>query len=265
MFSLNSSTHNYFIMIFLFQLNQKNKAMPKSVIVLCFLIALSGNCYSQQITGKELLEKSINYHDPQGKWTSLRAQMTLEQTRPDGNGRKSELTINNDEGYFQLVDSTDGHEIVKTTIYDSCIVTLDGSQDFSEEMVEKYRLSDDRVRRMRNYYVYLYGLPMKLTDPGTNIGDEVATVEFNGKEYLELKVTYDEGVGSDDWFFYMNPETFAMEGYKFNHQNGKGEYIYLEGLTTIEGVKIPKLRKWYVIQDDRFLGADDLIKSSPLE
>ena len=148
--------------------------------------------------------------------------------------------------------------IIREVQNDSCTVTFNGSEDFSQEISDKYRLSNDRILRTRNYYVYLYGLPMKLTDPGTNINDEVKEASFDGKDYLELAVTYDKDVGSDDWFFYINPSTYAMEGYKFYHENGKGEFITIEGLSTIGGVKIPKLRQWYTTQDSTFLGADDL-------
>jgi hypothetical protein len=40
---------------------------------------------------------------------------------------------------------------------------------------------------MRNYYTFLYGLPMKLADPGTIIDPVVVKKEFMGKEYLVLK------------------------------------------------------------------------------
>ena len=106
---------------------------------------------------------------------------------------------------------------------------------------------------------------MKLTDPGTNIRNEVEEVSFDGKTYLELGVTYNKEVGSDDWFFYINPDTYAMEGYKFYHENGKGEYILLKDLSTVNDIKIPKLREWYTTQDSTFLGADNISKIESIE
>lgn len=215
--------------------------------------------FTQEITGPELLKKTIDYHDPQGNWPYLWAELELAQTRPNGGGRASQVTFKNDMGFFQIIDNTDdGHTIVKSVYVDSCDVTFDGSREFSAEFEEKYRLSDDRVRRTRNYYLYLYGLPMKLTDPGTNVIEEVKTVEFNGKEYFELQVTYDQTVGSDDWFFYIDPKTYAMEGYRFHQADGDGEYILLKDIVTIEKIKIPKMREWYITSDSTFLGADNV-------
>jgi hypothetical protein len=57
---------------------------------------------------------------------------------------------------------------------------------------------------MQNYYTYLYGLPMKLKDPGT-ISSVVNRKNFLGKEYLVLKVKYEESIGTDSWYFILNP------------------------------------------------------------
>ena len=108
---------------------------------------------------------------------------------------------------------------------------------------------------MKNYYTYLYGLPMKLKDPGTILDSKVQTKPFEGKEYLVLKVNYEEGVGKDVWYFYFDPNTFAMEVYQFYHDESKndGEYILLEGLEEINDIKMPKTRVWYVNSDDIFI------------
>ena len=236
--------------------------MIRQVILIITLFS-SLNLTGQAISGRDLLNKSIAYHDPNGKWAELEATFELEQTRPNGNGRMSTFNLSNPQSYFQVTDDIDGHRIVKTISGNKGEVTFDGSSEIDEAYKAKYRLSNEGTVRTRNYYVYLYGLPMKLKDPGTNVASEVSTASFNEKEYLELKVTYDQEVGTDDWFFYMDPETYAMEGYKFYHQNGNGEFITLEGMETFQGLKLPKLRKWYTTNDSTFLGADNIISIGP--
>nr|WP_262709923.1 DUF6503 family protein [Allomuricauda onchidii] len=112
------------------------------------------------------------------------------------------------------------------------------------------------------HYTYLYGLPMKLKDPGTILSDKVQTKTFKGKEYLVLKVNYEGGVGDDVWYFYFDPKSYAMEVYQFYHAEleNDGEYILLEGLEEINGILMPKTRLWYYNKDDKFLGTDILIK-----
>ena len=134
----------------------------------------------------------------------------------------------------------------------------------TEEKKEN-NLSCDRANLYKNYYTYLYGLPMKLKDPGTNIHEKVERKTFKGKEYLVLKATYDESVGSDIWYFYFNPETYAMEIYQFfkTDDSGKlkpdsGEYILLTEEATVNNIKIPKNRAWYYNKEDKYLGTDIL-------
>ncbi len=214
-----------------------------------------------QITGAELLEKTIACHDPENEWPQLSARFLLEQTRPDRPSRKSELILKNGEDYCKITEEHDGSDIIVREIRNhSGTVTVNGSENFSQEISDKYWLSHDRILRTRNYYIYLYGLPMKLRDPGTIVRDEVKTVLFDGKEYLELGITYGEGVGTDNWFFYINPDTYAMEGYKFYQESGNGEFITMEGLSSLGGIKIPKVRKWHTTKDSTFLGADILTK-----
>ncbi len=114
---------------------------------------------------------------------------------------------------------------------------------------------------MKDYYTYLYGLPMKLRDPGTQIDLLVRKKTFMEKEYLVLRVTYDKEVGEDTWYFYFDPENYAMEAYQFFHKEAEndGEYILLSGEETIHGIRMPKVRAWYYNKDNTYLGTDTLI------
>lgn len=70
----------------------------------------------------------------------------------------------------------------------------------------------------------------------------------------------------DTWYFYFDPDTYAMEVYQFYHDESKndGEYILLKGITEINSIKMPKVRSWYYNKDDKYLGTDTLIKTSAL-
>jgi hypothetical protein len=117
-------------------------------------------------------------------------------------------------------------------------------------------IENGRAIRMRDYYTYLWGLPMKLDDPGTQVDQEVGKEELNGKSYLVARVPYEK----DIWYFYIDPDTFQMEAYKFyqDESNQKGEIIYLAGLSEFRGLKIPANRSWYRTETDQFLGTDQL-------
>ena len=104
---------------------------------------------------------------------------------------------------------------------------------------------------------------MKLKDEGTVIHQQVNLNKFNGEMYLTLKVTYSENVGKDSWYFYFDPETYALEAYQFYHDESKndGEYILLSELELINDIKMPKIRAWYYNKNASYLGTDTLSKT----
>lgn len=219
---------------------------------------------AQQLTGEQLLERAIAYHDPQGNWDTFNGTLYVTMETPNSDARNSKIQINLPQEYFQ-VEATQGD---KTTRYQidsgECTIALNGKTDLSPSDLEENKLSCERATLYKNYYTYLYGLPMKLKDPGTYIDPVVEQVNFKDKDYLRLKVTYDEAVGTDIWFFYFDPKTYAMEVYQFYkgdpEDKGKdtGEYILLSDEVEISGIKMPKDRAWYYNKGDKYLGTDFL-------
>ncbi len=137
--------------------------------------------------------------------------------------------------------------------------------DISDEDRKKYELTPEGVKWVHRFYGYLYGLPMKLTDESAKKTDTSTTEKLEGKTYRVLRVTYDPAVGKDNWFFYLDPQTSALQAYRFNHgEPESGEYILLEQEEVVQGIKIPKVRKWYLNKDNKYLGTDTLLKGEAL-
>jgi len=229
-----------------------------------FLCALSG--FSQNLSSQELLNKAINYHDPNGNWERFNATFTVVMTMPEAAKRTSSISINLPAEYFSVTATKDTVTTTYTLDKGKCQMQYNGKVLDSIAAKEK-NMTCDRATLYKNYYSYLYGLPMKLKDPGTNLSETVETKTFKGKTYLVLKVTYDEAVGSDIWYFYFNPKTYAMEIYQFfkTDEHGKakpdsGEYIVLSEDTLLNGIKIPKVRAWYYNKADKYLGTDTLVE-----
>jgi len=177
---------------------------------------------------------------------------------PNKPNRVTELKINLPEEYFYSKATSDNNSTEFILEKDSCKILYNGSADFSEEVAKEKRLNCERATMYKNYYTYLYGLPMKLKDPGTIIHEKVALKKFHGKEYLVLKATYEEGVGNDIWYFYFDQNTYAMEVYQFFHEEAKndGEYILLTEEVIINDIKMSKNRAWYTNKEDQLLGTD---------
>lgn len=236
------------------------------VFVTFFVLLFCLANYAQQLIGNELLEKTIQYHDPNNVWNGFNGSLQITMEIPDKPKRVTNLAINLPEEYFYAKASRAGNTTEFILKKDSCTVKFNGKEKFTPEEITKNGLSCERAKMYKNYYSYLYGLPMKLKDAGTIIDPKVTRKSLKGKEYLVLKVTYDKEVGNDVWFFYINPKTYAMEAYQFYHTKkgsnqidfNSGEYILLSEIKEVEGIKMPKIRTWFTNKEDKLLGTDIL-------
>ncbi|WP_054852070.1 DUF6503 family protein [Olleya sp. ITB9] len=237
----------------------------KSFYILAFILTSTSITIAQQISGPQLLDKTIQYHDPQGHWSTFNDTLNITMTMPESNARNSQIVINLPKEYFSVTAKKDTVTTQYTIIKDSCTISLNGNKKLTTKQLKSNNLSCDRATLYKNYYTYLYGLPMKLKDKGTIISPEAKTVNFKGKTYLQLQVNYNAEVGKDVWYFYFNPKTYAMEMYQFYKTDSigqvdtnTGEYIILNDIKTVNGIKIPKIRTWYYNKDDKYLATDNL-------
>ena len=243
--------------------SEKSKWLVRSkkIILLC-LCAITSSAVGQNLSAEQLLEKSISYHDPNGHWRNFSGELSITMETPSRPLRKTILKMDFIKQYFKSTVVQDGLTTQAELHQGKCKHWFENSQSFSDEIAKKHRLNCAFTKKMRDYYVYLYGLPMKLKDPGTRIDPKVLTKPLNGKTYLCLRVTYDENVGKDIWYFYFDPTTYQLRHYQFYHDEAKndGEYILLSSEETIQGIKMPKKRAWYTNKDDVYLGTDVLEK-----
>ncbi|MDX5340521.1 MAG: DUF6503 family protein [Cyclobacteriaceae bacterium] len=214
-----------------------------SIVFLGFLLfSACGSPNTGPLSGKEMIQKSIAYHDPEGNWKKLQATFVIQDSLPAGrNSRYYEFTLDNRNGQF-----TYQLEGLQYQVWGDSVLVLEGE------------IENERALRMRNYYTYLWGLPMKLLDPGTVLEDSVREEVLDGKSYRVVRVPYEK----DIWYFYLDPDTYRMEAYKFyqDEPNQKGEIIFLEGEKEFGGMRIPQNRTWYRTETQEFLGTDRLLE-----
>ena len=220
--------------------------------------------FSLPASADEWIERSIAFHDPDGRWANGRFAIQQRATRPGGSDRVDRTLLDNGASRFWLETTRDGAQVVLDVRSDdagneSVEVTVDGETPTPQRAAE-LRFDEAGALRMRNYYVYLFGLPMKLRDPGTLVDPLVQDVEVDGRSVKRVRVSYDPDVGSDVWYFDFDPETAEMVGYRFYHDEGAddGEWIELEGLVEIGGLRLPESRTWYRFAGEELLGTDTL-------
>jgi len=194
-------------------------------------------------TADALLEKVLKHHDPDDTWSSrlieisARVRLTERLATERGYAERTErIRIDNSSGRFHYSADRGPDRIEIEGSGDELIARLNGTSDISAEDRKTYRLEPDQLSGWRDYFIYMYGLPMKLRDPGTRMDPAVERAEFAGREVLSLRVTYDPEVGGDVWYFYVDPVTFALVGCRFFHveSDNDGEYLVFEG--EVEGL-----------------------------
>jgi len=217
-------------------------------------------------TASELIARSIAFHDPQSEWQELWATFSLRETRPGGEDRDVTLVLDVPRETFGYVMVAGADRVEKTYSGGTCEASLNGKTEFSEQESSQWRLSCEAIKGYFHYYLYLYGLPMKLRDPGTQISEMAMADAFLGQDVWSVKVTYAEEVGSDVWYFYFHKETAQLVGCRFFHNEelGDGEYIQFEGLQRVLNMQLPKNRKWFTNKEKKFLGSDHLEAGNPI-
>lgn len=209
---------------------------------LFLLFCLSPLFTFSQMTAEKVLEKTVSYHDPNNNWSSLNATFVFKETRPSGPDGSSTFVLDNAKSYARIIRGENEYEVLG-----------------EEAKVLKGENGTDRALMMRNYYLYLWGLPMKLNDPNTSIDGEVGEEAIDGIDCYVLRVLYEK----DIWYFSIDKETGRMVQYKFYQDEGagKGELITLEDEIQVGSIKIPQKRSWYTLPDMKYLGTDILTQT----
>lgn len=213
-------------------------------------------------SARALVERSIAYHDPGGVWDSAAVELRLVESRPDRPDRTTEIRMDAGNGRVSVTRATEEESTRFETAGDRVVAReVDGETDLDEEAFAERGLSEEGVLRLRNYYLYLWGLPMKLRDPGAIFSEEAVPDDWEGQEALRVRVTYDPEVGGDTWYFFFDPESARLLGYRFHHDEAKndGEYILLSGEVAGGGLRLPAKRSWYWNDDGGFLGDDEAV------
>lgn len=109
-----------------------------------------------------------------------------------------------------------------------------------------------------NLMFYFYAMPFILADDGI-IYENVAALEFEGKSYPGIKISYESGVGEspeDEYILYYNSETnnMAWLGYTvtyFSKEKSKEfHFIKYSNWQTVKGLVLPETLTWYKYENN---------------
>ncbi len=104
-----------------------------------------------------------------------------------------------------------------------------------------------------NLMFYFYAMPFVLADDGI-IYSETEALEYEGKSYPGIRISYNDGVGissKDEYFIHYNPDTFQMTwlGYTVTFKSGEKsdnvKWIRYNDWMTVDGLQLPQSLTWH--------------------
>ena len=157
------------------------------LILLLTVCLVSCTAKEKQFSGKELLEKSLQYHDPKEEWSTAKFTLSIREPRTKNPERFSIVSINNQDNSFMLSRAREG----KMALYEldaegKTIVLLDNQVVKDSSLIKHYFLEHNRVKRYQDFYVTLLGLPMSLTEKRLSKVGSSTQVIFNEKAHIKF-------------------------------------------------------------------------------
>jgi hypothetical protein len=231
---------------------------------LFFLVLLFLSCETSetQYSGEEVLQKSIQKHDPNGDWNKAEFALRIQEPRTQNPERFSEVYINNKNNSFSLKRNR-GDKIATYSMNSNGITTvlLDDEIVQDTALIKEYLLQHNRVTRYQKFYQILLGLPMSLNDEVLKSIDQVLDVTFNSKKSYKVSVQLKEPMFSDHWNLFISEEDFTLMGIEmvFPDDPEKGERLYFEKSIQLKNFHIPRIRHWYNLKDE-YAGSDVIVK-----
>ena len=106
--------------------------MKKSIFLL-FVIFSTSQFFGQDMTGSQLLEKAIEYHDPLKNWSTFSGTFNVTMKTPTKSDRNSIISLDLPNEYFQLFAAQDKTSYQYTLQDQKCNINFNGHIATEEE------------------------------------------------------------------------------------------------------------------------------------
>lgn len=239
--------------------------MKKTFFVLLLLVSMYFPLKAQESPCKNsayILEKSVAWHDPSGHWDQFQAKLYIQEPRPQNPPRYSIVTFDNASAAFELLRNRDQYLCTYQVSADGKPnILLDGQENFSADLVEKYRLVPQRSLDYKNFYSFMYGLPMSFIDKYKTLENAQTTV-FNGQAALVVETELKEAMISKHWRLFFHLENYKFLGIEIldMEKPGEGERIVFDGSIHLQGMRLPRMHHWYELKTYEYSGSDIIVK-----
>lgn len=187
----------------------------------------------------ESITKVFDAHGGMDKWNEMQS-LTFTMNKPNGD----EITttdLKNRKSFIEMPKHTIGFNGTDVWLQQKDTTKYKGNAKF-----------------YYNLMFYFYAMPFVLGDDGINYED-VAPLEFEGKTYPGIKISYETGVGEspdDEYILYYDAETHKMEwlGYTVTYfskeKSAAFHFIKYSEWQTVNGLMLPETLTWYKYENN---------------
>lgn len=188
----------------------------------------------------EAISKVFKAHGGIDQWQKMN---TLEFTIPKESGNEITLTdLHNRSSLITMPKHTIGYNGQDVWLHKKDTTAYKGNPKF-----------------YYNLMFYFYAMPFVLADDGIKY-ENVKPLEFEGKSYPGIKITYESGIGEspdDEYILYYNSETNTMAWLAytvtyFSKEKSKDfHFIQYSDWQMVNTFKLPKVLTWYHSEDNK--------------
>lgn len=196
-----------------------------------------------------MIESAKNYpqevtaiFEAHGGLNAWRANRTLSYIMPKPNGDEQ-----------QTIDLYSRNEKIETPNFS---MGYDGKDFWLADENEAYK---GNPIFYHNLMFYFYAMPFVLADDGINFS-ETQNLDFEGKSYPGIRVSYDDGVGvssKDEYYLHYDPDTNQMAwlGYTVTYRSGEKsdnvKWIRYDDWLDVNGLILPNSMTWHKVEEGK--------------
>lgn len=229
-----------------------------SIISFCQVIGAA------EITGEELWEKVITYHDPGSNWDSFDGRVRLVTTNSRGRLYSETISIDADRDFYQT-EKDNATGLVAGVNDGTAFSKFTDTPKNKQQGDRQLRQSRSNAPMMRQHHSGHLGMPMQMKLAGLKAQKEVKLAQFQGKACYALELTGGPPEGPfsywrGHWTLYADPDTFAILGGR--HQKPDPEsnlpdlYFVCHGVFEVDGIKIQSTKSFFRSEDDSYVFTD---------
>lgn len=213
-----------------------------------YLLLLISAC-STAPSGQQILKKSIDFHDPSNQWNRLQQKINIQSDflYPDTAVYSLIIGLDNPQKLVSYSNTTLAQQVEFTDT--SCLVVLGNK-------------SCEQSAWTKNFYHFILGLPMTLQNEEAVVHKSVVDTSFYDQPSYRVAIDFEK----EKWHFYFAKSDYHLIGFAFNKNfEAKAEEIRTEGLIEFNGMKLPKIRYWWITTDSLapiYSGKDEIMGSS---